>query len=77
METSQFSGETFAHRRLHRKGVRAVLKTSYENGKPVRCAPLRLLVLTKRDRFYRVEGKIISRSFAIELIRRGWVQPAT
>lgn len=56
---------------LAAKGVKMVIKTSYEDGKPVSRSLLTKLVITKKDQFYRVNDKVVSGGMAKSLMRMG------
>jgi hypothetical protein len=54
---------------LASKGVKLVVKTNYENGVPGSKTLLTKLVVSKTDRFYRVNGQIVSGNMAKALMR--------
>lgn len=56
---------------LATKGVKMIVKTSYEDGKPAGKKLLTKLTVTKNDKFYRVNGCIVSGGMAKELMRMG------
>ncbi len=58
---------------LQRCKVPMVLKTSYENGKPIKSEwlPNRC---TKTDRFFRINGKVVSKNMAMWAMRSGVVE---
>lgn len=54
---------------LAHKGVKMIVKTDYVDGVPAGKKLLTKLTITKTDKFYRVNGKIISGGMAKELMR--------
>ena len=54
---------------LASKGVKMIIKTEYVNGVPAGKKLLTKLIITKTDRFYRVNGKVVSAGMAKELMR--------
>ena len=54
---------------LASKGVKLIVKTEYKDNKPVSKSLMTKLTLTKEDKFYRVNGKIISGNMAKSLMR--------
>lgn len=54
---------------LAHKGVKMVVKTEYVDGVPAGKKLLTKLTITKADKFYRVNGAIISTGMAKELMR--------
>lgn len=54
---------------LASKGVKMIVKTEYVNGVPAGKKLLTKLTVTKTDKFYRVNGKVISSGMAKELMR--------
>lgn len=54
---------------LESKGVKMIVKTNYENGVPAGKALMTKLSVSKTDKFFRVNGKIVSHGMAKELIR--------
>ena len=54
---------------LAHKGVRMIVKTEYVDGKPAGRKLLTKLTITKTDKFYRVNDKIVSAGMAKELMR--------
>lgn len=59
---------------LRGKGVPFIIKTEYENGNPVRRSLLGELKLTKTGKFYRVNGKIVSTGWVLEMNRLGMLK---
>ena len=58
---------------LASKGVKMVVKTDYIDGKPAGKKLLTKLDVSKEDKFYRVNGCIVSGGMAKELVRMaGW-----
>ena len=53
---------------LNAKRVPFYIKTEYKDSKP-HTRKLSSMVITKEDRFYRVNGKIVSKNFAKTLMR--------
>lgn len=53
---------------LAAKGVQMVVKTNYVDGKASTKELMTKLVITKTDKFYRVNGHIVSRGMAKELM---------
>ena len=54
---------------LASKGVQMAVKTEYVDGKPAGKKLITKLVISKTDKFYRVNGCIVSRGMAKELMR--------
>lgn len=54
---------------LASKGVKMVVKTEYVGGVPAGKKLLTKLTVTKTDKFYRVNGKVVSSGMVTELIR--------
>ncbi len=54
---------------LASKGVKMVVKTDYVDGKPAGKKLITKLVISKTDKFYRVNGCIVSGGMAKELMR--------
>lgn len=54
---------------LASKGVAMIVKTEYVDGVPAGKKLLTKLTVTKKDQFYRVNGKIVSSGMAKELMR--------
>lgn len=54
---------------LSGKGVQMVVKTEYVDGKPAGRKLMTKLTVTKKDQFFRVNGKIVAASMAKELMR--------
>lgn len=54
---------------LAHKGVQMVVKTEYVDGKPTGRKLLTKLTITKTDKFFRVNDKIVSSGMAKELMR--------
>lgn len=54
---------------LAAKGVQMVVKTEYVNGVAAGRKLMTKLTVTKSDRFYRVNGKVVSSGMAKELMR--------
>ncbi len=54
---------------LARKGVQMIVKTEYVEGKPAGRKLITKLTVTKSDKFYRVNGCVVSGGMAKELMR--------
>jgi len=54
---------------LASKGVKMVVKTSYENGVPAGKSLMTKLTVSKTDKFYRVNGQVVSGNMAKALMR--------
>lgn len=60
---------------LRRCKVPMAIRTRYEDGKPVSSAWM-MNTVTKKDRFFRINGKIVSRNIAAYAIRAGVAEMA-
>lgn len=58
---------------LASKGVKMIVKTEYANGIPAGKKLVTKLTISKTDKFFRVNGKIVSIGMAKELMRMAGV----
>lgn len=58
---------------LRAKKVPMIIKSIINDGQEVGYDPP-VINITKKDKFYRANGKIISKKLAMEIIRVGWSQ---
>lgn len=54
---------------LAAKGVKMIVKTNYVDGKPAGKVLMTKLVVSKTDKFYRVNGQVVSGNMAKALMR--------